>query len=196
MRKTPHVVVSLSVALVIGLLCAEMRTSAVTMKPDETDSSVFFNPTPQNAHFIWVSVDGDQNRPGFKRVVGGAHDDGTTMYICRVSGFVPGKIYNNSCHYSAAGQENVITSRYEVLLSDVETEWRSFDGLKRSEIKRDAVVSGTDPNTKDTLYMCRKKMSDGRHSGKYSYKNNLCYIPWGNQERFYSNGFSILFPAQ
>lgn len=65
MRKTPHLIISLSVALVIGLLCVEKQTSAVTMKFEsaaETDSSVFLNPTPQNAHFIWVPVDGDQSR--------------------------------------------------------------------------------------------------------------------------------------
>ena len=89
MRKTPHLVVFSSVALVIGLLCVEIRTSAVTMKFEgaaETYSSVFLNPTPQNAHFIWVPVEGDQSRPGYKRVVGGVHDDGTTMYICRAFG--------------------------------------------------------------------------------------------------------------
>ena len=76
------------------------------------------------------------------------------MYICRVSGFVSGKTYNNACHYSAAGQENVITIRYEVLLSDVESEWRSFDEVKRSEIKKHAIAAGTDSNTKDSLYIC------------------------------------------
>ena len=199
MRKTPHLVISLSVALVIGLLCVEMRTSAVTMKSEsaaETDSSVFLNPTPQNAHFIWVPVDSDQSRPGYKRVAGGVHDDGTTMYICRAFGVTPGKLYDNSCHYSYAGQENVLPSKYEVLLTDVGYEWRSFDEVKRSEIKRGAVVGGSDSNGKDTLYICRKKMSDGRHTGKYSYKNNLCYIPWGNQERFYEKGFQILFPSE
>ena len=86
--------------------------------------------------------------------VGGKHRDGTMMYICRVSGFVSGKTYNNACHYSAAGQENVITIRYEVLLSDVESEWRSFDEVKRSEIKKHAIAAGTDSNTKDSLYIC------------------------------------------
>ena len=84
-----------------------------------------------------------------------------------------------------------------MLLSDVESEWRNFDEVTRGEIKRNAVLAGTDPNTKDPMFICRKKIGDdGRHSGKYSYKNNLCYIPWGNQEKYYSKGFSILFPAQ
>ena len=102
---------------------------------------------------IWVAVEGDQSRQGYRRV-GGKHRDGTMMYICRVSGFVSGKTYNNACHYSAAGQENVITIRYEVLLSDVESEWRSFDEVKRSEIKKHAIAAGTDSNTKDSLYIC------------------------------------------
>ena len=140
MRKTPLVLLSTSVALIGALLSIEMRTSLVSAKPEtpaiETDSSVSFDPTPQNPHFIWVSAEGDQGRSGYHRVIGGKHRDGTEMYICRVSGFVPGKIYRNSCHYSAAGQENVITINYEVLLTDTNYEWRSFDELTRSEIKK------------------------------------------------------------
>src|SRR5215470_3744837 len=118
MRKTISVAISLSLALGIVLLCAAMRTSAVT--------------TPQSVHFIWVPVEGDQSRPGFKRVVGGTHDDGTTMYICRVSGLTPGKLYNNTCHYSYVGQEYAVPSRYQILLTDSGYEWKSFDEVKRS----------------------------------------------------------------
>lgn len=178
-----HLVISLSVALIIGLFCAAVRTSALT------------NPTPQSTRFMWVPVDGDQNPPGFKRVVGGKHRDGTTMYICRASGVTPGKIYANSCHYTYVGQEYVIPSRYEVLLADGGYEWKSFDELRRSEIKKNPLVGGSDSNGKDTLYICRRHMSDGWHPGKYSYRNNLCYIPWGNQEKYYAKDFEILFPS-
>ena len=200
MRKTRLVLLSASVALLCTLLSIHMRTSIVAAKPEtpatSTESSVYFDPTPQNAHFIWVSAEGDQSRPGFHRVIGGKHRDGTEMYICRVSGFVPGKIYRNSCHYSAAGQENVININYEVLLTDTGYDWRSFDELTRSEIRKGAVLSGVDPNNNDKQFMCRRHMSDGWHPGKYSYKNNLCYIPWGNVEKFYAKDFEILFPTQ
>ena len=76
-----------------------MRTSVVTAKVEtpallaETESSV--SPTtPQNAHSS-VPAEGDQSRLGYRRVAGGKHRDGTTMYICRVSGLTPGKLYNN-----------------------------------------------------------------------------------------------------
>ena len=193
MRKTTYVISSLSLALIVAFLSILTETSAVTAK---TESPEVFNPTPQNTHFIWVSVDEDQSRPGYKRVVGGKHRDGTTMYICRVSGLTPGKLYNNSCHYSFVGQEYAVPSRYEVLLTDGAYEWRSFDEIRRSEIKKIAIVGGSDSNGKDTLYMCRRHMSDGWHPGKYSYKNNLCYIPWGNQEKYYAKDFEILFPSQ
>lgn len=192
MRKTPLVLLSTSL-IIVALLSIEMRTPVVTAK---ADASVSLSPTPQNAHFIWVSAEGDQSVPGYKRVVGGKHDDGNTMYICRVSGMTPGKVYRNSCHYSAAGQEYVIQLNYEILLSDTGYEWRSLNAISRADIKKSAVLAGTDPNTKDPLYMCRKHMSDGTHPGKYSYKNNLCYIPWGNQERFYVKNFEVLFPSQ
>lgn len=39
----------------------------------------------------------------------------------------------------------------------------------------------------------RLHFGDGVHPGKYSYKNNLCYIPWGNKEIYYAKGFDILF---
>lgn len=195
MRKTTYVI---GVALIVALLSILMETSAVTAKDEGlgllTTTTKVFNPIPQNAHFIWVSVDEDQSRPGYKRVVGGKHRDGTTMYICRVSGPTPGKLYNNSCHYSFVGQEYAVPSRYQVLLTDGAYEWRSFDEIKRSEIKKTAIVGGSDSDGKDTLYMCRRHMSDGWHPGKYSYKNNLCYIPWGNQEKYYAKDFEILFP--
>src|SRR5215475_5508928 len=97
MRKTTYVIVTLGVALIVALLSIAIGTSTVTAK-------VFLNPPPQNAHFIWVPSDGDQSRPGYRRVIGGKHEDGTTMYICRITGTVPGKLYNNSCHYSYVGQ--------------------------------------------------------------------------------------------
>ena len=193
MRKTTYVMVTLGVALIVTLLSVVIDTSTVTAKNVAT---AFFKPPQENAHFIWVDSDGDQSRSGFRRVEGGKHRDGTMMYICRVSGPTPGKLYNNSCHYSYVGQEYAVPARYQVLLTDVGYEWRSFDEIRRSEIKKFAVVGGSDSGGKDTLYMCRRHMVDGWHPGKYSYRNNLCYIPWGNQEKYYPKGFEILFPTQ
>jgi hypothetical protein len=36
-------------------------------------------------------------------------------------------------------------------------------------------------------------MNDGVHPGKYSYKNRLCYIPWGGKEYPYKGSFEVLF---
>ena len=68
------------------------------------------------------------------------------------------------------------------------------DELKRAEIEKGAVVGRVGFKRQRSLYMCRRHMSDGWHPGKYSYRNNLCYIPWGNKEKFYRKDFEILFP--
>jgi len=88
------------------------------------------------------------------------------MYICRVSGFVPGKTYNNACHYSAAGTGESNNDKVRSAAVNVESEWRSFDEVKRSEIKKHAIAAGTDSTTKDTRYICLGHMVDGWHPRK------------------------------
>lgn len=186
MRKTAPVVISLSVALVVGLVCAEMKTAAETVKADEVN-------LPQNAPFVWTLANEEKDYPGYKRVEGGTLNDGTRLDICR-AGYIPGKVYKNLCLYPYGGAEGTYRyGYYEVLLTNAQYEWKSIDDVSRAEIKSDAVKGGTDKDGADTLYICRKKMSDGVHPGKYSYKNRLCYIPWGGKEYFYRTNFAILF---
>lgn len=199
MRKTAYVVISLSVALILAMLSTEMKMSAVTVKagevslPVETDSSASLNPTPQNAPFVWTLANEEKDYPGYKRVEGGKLNDGTRLDICR-AGYIPGKVYNNLCLYPYAGAESTFRyGYYEVLLTNAQYEWKSADDVTRAEIKSGAVKGGTDKDGADTLYICRKKMGDGVHPGKYSYKNRLCYIPWGGKEYFYRSNFAILF---
>lgn len=183
MRKTAPIVISLSVVLVIGLLCAGMRARALAT------SAV----TPQNAPFVWTLANEEKDYPGYKRVEGGKLKDGTRLDICR-AGYIPGKVYQNLCLYPYAGAEGTFRyGYYEVLLTNAQYEWKSADDVSRAEIKGGAVKGGTDKDGADTLYICRKKMSDGVHPGKYSYKNRLCYIPWGGKEYFYRTNFEILF---
>ncbi|MFL6229072.1 MAG: DM9 repeat-containing protein [Pyrinomonadaceae bacterium] len=197
MRKTSSVVISMSVAFILTLLSTEMRTSVVAMKiaelslpAAETDSSRSLSPTLQDASFIWASPDERGLYPGYEPVVGGKHQDGTTMYICKQS-FVPGKLYKDTCHYSYGGREHVDT-HYRVLLTNTQYQWKAAVDLSRAQIKSGAVKVGIDYGH-DTIYICHKQMSDGVHPGKYSYNNNLCYIPWGGKEYHYADDFEILF---
>lgn len=188
MRKTPYVVISMSVALILALLSSGVRTSRA-----KTDSSVSLNPTPQHVPFLWLTPSDEKRYPTYKRVEGGKHADGTMMYICRFIS-IPGKLYKDGCHYSDGGYEYVRDRAYEVLVNDGGYVWVPVDNISRSQIKKRALVGGEnahDPS--DTIYICRKKTKDGVHPGKYSYKNNYCYIPWGNKENFYAKGYDILF---
>ena len=192
MRKTASLVVSISVALILALFSAEIRTSVVAVKavevslPDvETYSSTAFIPTPQNASFVWALPNEERDYPGYRRVEGGKLDDGTRLDICR-AGYIPGKVFNNLCLYPYGGSEGIFRlGYYEVLLTNAQYQWKAMDDVSRAEIKSSAVKGGSDKDGTDTLYVCRKKMNDGVHPGKYSYKNRLCYIPWGGKEYFY-----------
>lgn len=156
MRKTAPIVISLSVVLVIGLLFAGMRARARA-------TSVV---TPQNAPFVWTLANEEKDYPGYKRVEGGKLKDGTRLDICR-AGYIPGKVYQNLCLYPYAGAEGTFRyGYYEVLLTNAQYEWKSADDVSRAEIKSGAVKGGTDKDGADTLYICRKKMSDGVHPGK------------------------------
>ncbi len=200
MRKTASLVVSISVALVLGLFSAEIRTSVVAVKAVEvslldveTESSTAFIPTPQNASFVWALPNEEGDYPGYRRVEGGTLNDGTKLSICR-AGYTPGKVYKDLCLYPYAGGESTFRlGYYEVLLTNAQYEWKAMDDVSRTEIKSGAVKGGSDKDGADTLYICRKKMTDGLHPGKYSYKNRLCYIPWGGKEYPYRGSFEILF---
>lgn len=202
MRTTAHVVISLSVALILAILSTAIRMSVMTAKAEEsgalvaeTDSSIALASTFQGAPFIWVESPEIGNYPGYRLVEGGKHSDGTMMYICRVGGTTPGKLYKNLCHFPMAGGETVV-GRYQVLLTNRAYQWLKMRDISRVQIKSEAVKGGVDEGNqkRPPLYICRKKMSDGVHPGKYSFSNNLCYIAWGDKERFYTDGFDILFP--
>jgi uncharacterized protein DUF3421 len=188
MRKAPYVAISITVALVLAFLATEMRTSEVTVKA-ETDSSM----SPQHVPFLWLTPSDEKRYPTYKRVEGGMHADGTMMYVCRFLS-IPGKLYKDGCHYSDGGYEYVRNAAYEVLVNDGGYVWTPVDNVSRSQIKKRALVGGENAqDASDTIYICRKKLKDGVHPGKYSYRNNYCYIPWGNKEIFYTKGYDILF---
>ena len=200
MRKTTSVAISMSVALILALFSAEIRRSVVAVRAVEvsllhveTDSSTSLTPTPQNASFVWALPNEESDYPGYRRVEGGTLDDGTKLSICR-AGYTPGKVYKDLCLYPYAGAENTFRlGYYEVLLTNAHYEWKATDDVSRAEIKSGAVKGGSDKDGADTLYICRKKMNDGVHPGKYSYKNRLCYIAWGGKEYPYRGSFEILF---
>ena len=202
MRSITQVVISLSVALVLPMLSTEMSRSVAPLKVEgsgvlasETDSSVSPTPNFQGAPFIWVESAEAGSYPGYRLVEGGMHTDGTMMYICRVGGTTPGKLYKNLCHYPMAGGETVV-GKYQVLLTNSAYQWLKARNVTRAQIKNEAVKGGVDEGNQKNppLYICRKRMNDGVHPGKYSYSNNLCYIAWGDKERYFNDGFDILFP--
>ena len=159
----------------------------------ERDFSTFLSPTPQNASFVWALPNEERDYPGYRRVEGGALDDGTKLTICRAQ-TIPGKVYKGLCLYPYAGAEGTYRlGYYEVLLTNAQYQWKKMDDVSRADIKAGAIKGGSDRDGADTLYICRKKMSDGVHPGKYSWKNRLCYIPWGGKEYFYRTSFEILF---
>jgi hypothetical protein len=200
MRKTRSVAISLSVALIVALLSADARNPVVAVKADELnlltikrDSSMSLSLPLQNAPFVWALPNEETDYPGYRRVEGGKLDDGTRLGICR-AGYIPGKIFNNQCLYPYGGAEGIFRlGYYQVLLTNAQYQWKAMDDISRAEIKSGAVKGGSDKDGTDILYLCRKKMSDGVHPGKYSYKNRLCYIPWGGKEYFYRTNFEILF---
>jgi hypothetical protein len=177
-----------------------MRTPVVTVKAEgldllasKTDSPTSLSPTPQNAAFVWALSTEEGDYRGYRRVEGGALNDGTKLSICR-AGYIPGKVYKDLCLYPYGGGESTFRlGYYEVLLTNTQYEWKSADDVSRAEIRSGAVKGGSDKDGADTLYICRKKMSDGVHPGKYSWKNRLCYIPWGGKEYPYKGSFEILF---
>lgn len=187
MRKTVPVAISMSAALILVLVAIEMRTQVETVKAEGLD------PTPQHVPFLWLTPTEESHYPTYKRVEGGKHADGTMMYVCRFMS-IPGKLYTDGCHYSDGGWEYVRNAGYQVLVNDGGYVWTPVDQVSRSQIKKRALVGGEnaqDPS--DTIYICRKKRADGVHPGKYSYKNNYCYIPWGNKEIYFTKGYDILF---
>ena len=199
MRKTAPVVISMSLALIFALLLTVIRTSAVIVKAEpgplaaNTNPLVSLEPPPQHLPFLWVTPSEEKRYPTYKRVEGGKHNDGTMMYICRFMS-IPGKLYKDGCHFSDGGWEYVRDRAYELLINDGGYVWTAVDNVSRSEIKKRAFVGGENSQDQsDTIFICRKKMQDGVHAGKYSYKNNYCYIPWGTREYHYSKGYDILF---
>lgn len=198
MRKTASVAISISVALILALFATGMRTSVAAAKAGELnllaaerDSSMSLSPPLQNASYIWVLPSEEKDYPEYKRVEGGKHGDGTMMYVCRVGGTTPGKLYKKQCLAPYGGLE-YSADYYQVLLTNAQYQWKAVHNLSRAQIKSGAVKGGVDRGN-ITLYVCRKKMTDGLHPGKYASNSGLCYISWGGGEKYYSDGFDVLF---
>ncbi len=148
----------------------------------------------------WVSYGDESSYPKYQRVFGGDHKDGTKMYICR-SKFSdeqhPGKLYQNQCYVSWNGKEHVISNNFQVLLTkDPATlDWKPLSSLSHDNITSLAVIGGAvnyGASTSRTLYICRVKLRDGVHPGKYMLRNGICYVPWGGNEQTYTSGFDVL----
>lgn len=197
MRKITSVAISMSVALVLAVVSADIRKSVVAVKANELSfrggEAHSVSPTPQSPPFVWVLPTEEGDFPGYKRVEGGALNNGTKLDICRAQ-TIPGKVYKNLCLYPYAGAEGTYRyGYYQVLLTNTRYEWKWIDDVSRTEIKNSAIKGGTDRDGADTLYICRKKFNDGVHPGKYSYKNRLCYVSWGGKEFPFKGSFEVLF---
>ncbi|HEY0765852.1 MAG TPA: DM9 repeat-containing protein [Pyrinomonadaceae bacterium] len=189
MRKTTSLAISMSAALILVLFSTAIRTPVVAVKAVD----VTLSPAPQNVSFVWALANEEGDYPGYRRVEGGALDDGTKLFICR-AGYTPGKVYKDLCLYPYGGGESTFRlGYYQVLLTNAQYQWKSTDDVSRADIRSSAIKGGSDRDGADTLYICRKKMSDGVHPGKYSWKNRLCYIAWGGKEYPYKGSFEILF---
>lgn len=164
------------------------------------DSSMFPDPAPQNKPFIWVSADEENQFPGYKRVIGGSHTDGTTLYICRATWLkIPGKLYKDLCQVPWAGKEQVwgatdAHGQVQVFLTNSQYHWKAAHDLSHAQIQNGAVSAGWDPVAKSDLYFCRMRLKDGLHPGKYLIARGLCYVSWGGGEQYWPDGFDVLFP--
>ena len=150
--------------------------------------------------FIWVNYGEEGDHPGFQRVFGGQHADGTKMYVCRLGDNTrihgsPGKLNQNKCYIPFDGDEMIRDKDFQVLLTNTRYAWKPIFQTSDAEVNRNAVKGGSDLDNAP-LFMCRRQLKDGMHLGKYRPSRGVCYIPWGGKELLFSHadGFDVLFP--
>lgn len=133
----------------------------------------------------WVDMQTGDPLPANAVVGGEQYNPNALLYVCRGAyrgGVHPGKLIGGNCNISYGGNE-VILSRYEVLVSRAPLDWvRSF-----GNIPGNAVRGGYEHG--NTLYICQTKYRNGVHPGKVV--GQSCNIGWGGQEIINSN-FRVL----
>ena len=193
--------------LILALLSAHVgKTTAVVATvggpvPDvmPADPSMSLNQASQliKEGFMWVNVNEENRFPGYKRVIGGQHDDGTTLYICQhtIKGDpTPGKLHKDLCQVPWGGKENVFSNGdYKVLLTNTQYHWDEIEDPKRVNIASSAVQVGFDYSARSNLFICRKRLGDGVHPGKFLDARDKCYISWGGLELIQDYKFEVLF---
>jgi hypothetical protein len=157
---------------------------------------IFPDPNAQYEEFVWVRMAEEEKykSQGYTRIPAGIlYSNGSKLDICRVrmsNGLHPGKIYKNQCLVPWGGKENIY-NRYQILLVKAATiQWPNIQTVSAVQIQKDGIVGGR--NNKEPLYICRMKLNDGSHPGKFLVSTNLCYVAWGGKEITATNGFEVL----
>jgi hypothetical protein len=182
-------------------IAARVRATILAVRP--VDSTKTFDPTPQaNATtFVWADLAEEEQYFGYQRVNGGFLNNGTPLYICRsrpsrnaANVWAIGKLYKTRCQVPWQGRELTSLGDPVLLTNNSKYQWKAAHSLSRAEIENGAVKVGWDGVSNTNLYVCRKRMSDGVHPGKYASSNGLCYVSWGGKEYYSSDDFEVLFP--
>lgn len=179
-------------------------------------SAEWRNTNSQDEPYIWVNFGEEQDHPGYRRVLAGMHQDSNKMYVCRGWGELPGKFYRNHCYFSYNGGEIIdkelpnkkLTTddpdywfmpprdiNPQLLLTNTaEPTWVNISKLSLDRIKKAAVKGGNNVHKtdKEPLFICRRQMNDGVHSGKYHPASQRCYISWDGKEQSFTSDFEVL----
>jgi hypothetical protein len=181
-------------------IAARVRATILAVTP--VDPKMSFDSAPQDKQFIWVDPFEEKEYYNYRRVYGGFLNNETTMDICRSRPYrnspnvwAIGKFYKGRCLVPWQGKE-LVSVGDSVLMSYVghHYAWKAVHGLSRAEIENVAVEVGWDGVSNTNLYVCRERMSDGVHPGKYASSNGLCYVSWGGKEYSSSDDFEVLTP--
>ena len=130
----------------------------------------------QGATFIWLRYKADVTPAGYTKVTGGLLKDGTVLYVCRApfEGIVvPGKFYKNMCLIPYYGKEFQLTQNIDLLATNTTPRWKQVHDLSKAQIRSNGVYAAPGQVPTGNQYICRKKMSDGIHPGKYAIGNGL-----------------------
>lgn len=150
----------------------------------------------QGTAFIWLRYKADVMPAGYTKVTGGLLKDGTVLYVCRGAlgpVLVPGKFYNNQCVVPYNGKEYPQTTSIDLLATNTKIHWKQVHDLSKAQIRSNGVYAAPGQVPLGNQYICRKKMSDGIHPGKYAIGNGFCYVSWAGKETYSGDDFEILW---
>jgi hypothetical protein len=155
-------------------------------------------------YYTWTLPEFEKSQ-GMARVQAGKFINGTTMYVCVAymdDGEHPGKLYMDECYVPWNGKEYVFKkkesgldhSNYEILLTPYSYySWIPISQFSSFDIKKWAVEGGyVGTNSPETLYVCRMKLSDGVHPGKFLLSTGTCYVSWSGKELTFTKDFDVL----